>query len=82
MLKYEGIAKVGDRIRAYHFEPFEGRPKYYVEGVVDSIKINSANVKCFRIKCDVDTLWPEQKPDWYDVSMGLLFDWEGRIEVL
>ena len=37
MLKYEGIAKVGDKIRAYDFEPLYPRPARYIEGVVKQV---------------------------------------------
>ena len=34
MLKFESVAKVGDFIRAYDFEPMPGRPDHYVTGRV------------------------------------------------
>ena len=48
--KYENIAKVGDRIRAWDFERMEGRRDRYVEGLV--IETNS---DYFVIECDKDT---------------------------
>ncbi len=37
-LKYEGLAKVGDRIKAYHFKPCPGRPERWLEGTVAEVK--------------------------------------------
>ena len=34
MLKFENIAEVGDTIKAYDFEPMEGRPDYFLVGTV------------------------------------------------
>lgn len=37
MLKYEGMFAVGERVRAYDFEPREGLPENYIEGVVSRV---------------------------------------------
>lgn len=34
MLKFENTAQIGDMIRAYDFEPIEGREEHYVTGRV------------------------------------------------
>ena len=37
MLKFENVARKGDMIRAYDFQPFPGRGECYVEGFVMDI---------------------------------------------
>lgn len=39
MLKYEGKFKVGQTIKAYDFQPIEGRGECYIEGVVIGAEI-------------------------------------------
>lgn len=33
-MKFENVAEVGQKIRAYDFQPIEGREDQYIEGVV------------------------------------------------
>lgn len=33
-MKYENVAEIGQKIRAYDFQPMEGRQDQYIEGVV------------------------------------------------
>ena len=42
MLKYERMFKVGDTIRAMDFEPRDGVPDRFIEGVVTDIRLEGA----------------------------------------
>ena len=54
MLKFEGIAKVGDIIRAYDFKPMAGRDDAFIEGVVIDANNNEQGYKAFKVKVTVD----------------------------
>jgi hypothetical protein len=83
MLKYANVAIVGDKIRAYDFEPIPGRPDRFVEGVVSQVDtIQGADV--FVIYCTADSS-PEQ-PGRVGMEMyiphELGFDWDGRVQLV
>jgi len=54
MLKFEGIAKVGDIIRAYDFRPMAGRDDAFIEGVVIDDNNNEQGFKAFKVKVTAD----------------------------
>ena len=54
MLKFEGIATVGDIIRAYDFKPMAGRDDAFIEGVVIDANSNESGFKSYKIKVTVD----------------------------
>ena len=53
-LKFENIAGIDDIIRAYDFQPMEGRPTRYVEGIVEGI-VDNIGYRAFKIFCTFDT---------------------------
>lgn len=55
MLKFENTAELGDRIRAYDFEPMPGRDDRFVEGVVIDKGYHPEGYKCYTILCDFDS---------------------------
>lgn len=85
MLKYQNVAKVGDRIRAYDFHE---NTEIYIEGKVTGIRDHEASYFAFIIIVDKD-IWPDQKPNSPSrvgtkmyVPMETLHDWEGRVTKL
>lgn len=94
MLKFEDKFKVGDTIRAYDFNPIEGRRDCFVEGVV-----TEANMKCnndgwggfaaYVIDCTVDS-WDEDGKSSHSrvgetifVPMEVdMFEYDGRIALV
>ena len=54
MLKFEGIAKVGDIIRAYDFRPMAGRDDAFVEGIVEKTNCNESGFSSYKITVTVD----------------------------
>ena len=54
MLKFEGIAKVGDIIRAYDFKPMAGRDDAFVEGIVEKTNCNESGFSSYKITVTVD----------------------------
>ena len=66
---------VGDRLRAYDFEPMPDRSKRYIEGTVRSL-INGTYI----VEVEVDTLYSSSDARTeVIVPMKTLFDWEGRV---
>ena len=54
MLKFEGIAKVGDIIRAYDFKPMAGRDDAFIEGIVENANSNEFGFSAYKITVTVD----------------------------
>jgi len=54
MLKFEGIAKVGDIIRAYDFAPCAGRDDAYLEGVVEDVNNNEMGYIAYKVTVTAD----------------------------
>jgi hypothetical protein len=54
MLKFEGIANVGDIIRAYDFKPMAGRDDAFIEGIVIDANNNESGFKSFKIQVTAD----------------------------
>ena len=54
LLKFEGIAKVGDIIRAYDFRPMAGRDDAFVEGIVEKTNCNESGFSSYKITVTVD----------------------------
>lgn len=82
MLKYEHIAD-GAYIRAFDFEPLEGREPRYIEGTITG-RLHVQGVKVFQVEVKVDTAFTRVHsrvglPIY--VPMETLFDYDGRIEV-
>jgi hypothetical protein len=54
MLKFEGVAKVGDIIRAYDFKPCAGRDDAFIEGVVEKANCNESGFNSYKVTVTVD----------------------------
>lgn len=54
MLKFEGVAKVGDTIRAYDFKPCAGRDDAFIEGIVIDDNNNESGFKSFKVEVTAD----------------------------
>jgi hypothetical protein len=54
MLKFEGIATVGDIIRAYDFKPCAGRDDAFIEGVVENANCTEPGFKCYKVTVTAD----------------------------
>ena len=54
MLKFHGVAKVGDCIRAYDFKPCRGREDAYIEGVVESANNTEMGFRAYKITVTAD----------------------------
>lgn len=76
-LKFEGVAKVGDRIKAFDHQPIEGRPEIYITGQIRETALN-CGAKCFVVVCDYDTHSDRVGQDVY-VPMETSFDFNDRV---
>jgi hypothetical protein len=54
MLKFTGVAKVGDIIRAYDFKPMAGRDDAFIEGIVIDADNMEGGYKAFKIEVTAD----------------------------
>lgn len=84
MLKYENIAEIGDVIKAFDFQPMEGRGDRYVEGVVLS-KTEHNGAAVYMIRVTVDSA---EHGEWTRVGEQVFvpfettFDFDGRVELI
>ena len=84
MLKFEGIA-VGTKIRAYDFEPMEGRRDRYVEGRILRTETTELGADFYVIECEEDSAFG---PDYNRIGlevyvpMELFMDFDGRVTPL
>jgi hypothetical protein len=84
MLKYQNLAQIGDRIRAYDFR---GGKDYYIEGVVrakGAIRNPQGNYLMYEgytIDIDVDTLGGREGDEGY-VPFETTMDYDERIELV
>ncbi len=61
-LKFAKTAEVGDRIRAWDFEPMEGRPDMYIDGeVIEKGFVKNMGAAAYTIKCDFDSSAEKRK---------------------
>jgi hypothetical protein len=83
MLKYQNLAQIGDRIRAYDFG---GGKDYYIEGTVTAkgaIKSPQGFMlyEGYTIDIDVDTLGDRVGDTGY-VPFETTFDYDERVELV
>ena len=83
MLKYQNLAQVGDRIRAYDFR---GNREAYIEGVVRAKgTIHTPRgvlmYTGYTIDIDVDTLGGREGDEGY-VPFESTFDYDERVELV
>jgi len=63
MLKFDGIA-IGSRIKAFDFEPIEGRPDCYIEGeVIQVTQVGGPfGYKAYEVFCEYDSWFKDGDP--------------------
>jgi hypothetical protein len=80
-LKFEGIAQVGDTIRAYDFEPMAGRPDHYIEGVVCELTtVKPHGYKAYDIRLTYDSMGVRPIGTAVYVPMETGMDYDNRVE--
>lgn len=80
MLKFEGKFSVGDRIRAYDFEPRVGVPDRFVEGVITEVGNDFNGVAGYVVKVDVDSVFTKNPREEIIAPYECLFmEFDGRI---
>jgi hypothetical protein len=55
MLKFETIATIGEKIRAYDFEPMHGREECFIEGFIQAIT-SERGYSAFEVLCVRDSM--------------------------
>lgn len=79
--KFEGFM-VGDKVRAYDFEPMEGRKPRYVEGIISEVREKGTSEHQYShyvIIVDVDTLFDECPRGTVYAPMETSMDFDNRI---
>lgn len=86
-MKYENVAEIGEKIRAYDFQPMEGRDDQYIEGVVlDKGWVVSPNggqqlFKGYTIEIDADgDNDGDRIGETGFVPFETTFDFDGRVQ--
>jgi hypothetical protein len=81
-LKFEGVAMVGDTIRAYDFEPIKGRLDSYIEGDVREIveAVTPFGYKAYHVILTYDSFGRRPRGTSIYVPMETTFDWENRVQ--
>lgn len=81
-LKFEGVAEVGDKIRAYDFEPMEGRPDRYIEGVVREVVqwVRAGGYKAYDIVLTYDSMGGRPIGTAIYVPMEIGMDFDIRVQ--
>lgn len=79
MLKFEGFT-TGQKIRAFDFEPMEGRRDRYVEGEI--IEVVYGDFYAYRVQVEVDTMAPAGARTEVLVPFETTFDFDGRVVLL
>lgn len=82
-LKFEGFA-IGDRIKAFDFEPRPGRKDRYVVGrIIEVVRNGSENLPFahYWIRVERDTSYTDElRRKYVAVPMETTFDYDGRVE--
>lgn len=89
VLKFSGL-EVGQRIRAYDFEPLPHRKERYAEGVIAEVltpdemqRREMQPVAAYRVVVDVDTVFTENpRPEVFVPFECGMFEWDGRVVVI
>jgi hypothetical protein len=84
MLKYAKTARVGDRIRAYDFQPIPGRGACYIEGPVIAIS-DEMGFDAFVVSCEIDKFGGEFSDSRVGCKIYVphqigITEFEGRVE--
>lgn len=77
-LKFEGF-QTGDRIRAYDFEPCEGRRDRYIIGTILEVDAWHLGALCYRVEVENDTTFYNNPRDVVFVPYECIFDYDGRV---
>lgn len=77
-LQFDETAEVGDRLRAFDFQPCKGRRDRFIEGEV--VGKSYDGVYCYMVKVDKDSTHDGGRiGDEILVPFGMTFDFDGRV---
>jgi len=79
MLKFENVAEVGDSVKAYDFQPMEGRPDRFLVGKVTAKGKTPLGFAGYTVTVTESSI-PNRVGEEMFVPFGMVFDeWEGRV---
>ena len=79
MLKFENVAEVGDSIKAYDFQPIDGRPDRFLVGTVTSKGKTPLGFAGYTVTVTESSI-PNRVGEEMLVPFGMVFDeWDGRV---
>ena len=81
MLKYENVAEVGDVVKAYDFEPMEGRPDRFLVGTVTAKGKTPLGFARYTVTVtESPSPLSNRVGEEMFVPFGIAFDdWDGRV---
>lgn len=82
MLKYENVAKIGDTIKAFDFEPMEGRPDMFLIGKVIDKGITENGYAAFTVEVTESPEHEKRVGATMFVPFESFMDYEGRVTLV
>lgn len=80
-LKFEDVANIGDKIKAYDFQPRRARENRFVVGtVIDKGFDDHMHAYIYKVRVEEDTLFPENPRSVVGVPFEILFDYDHRVQ--
>ena len=82
MLKFENLAEVGNKIKAYDFQPREGHREHFLEGIVVNKGKTPFGFAAYHVLVTESTI-PNRVGEEMLVPFGMVFDeWDGRVSLV
>ena len=82
MLKFENVAEVGNKIKAYDWQPMEGRPDHFLVGIVVNKGMTPMGFGAYSVIVTESTI-PNRVGEEMFVPFGMVFDeWDGRVSLV
>ena len=83
MLKFENVAEVGNKIKAYDFQPMEGRPDRFLVGIVTNKGKTPLGFAGYTVTVTESAGYAERVGLEMFVPFGMVFDeWDGRVSLV
>ena len=82
MLKFENVAEVGNKIKAYDFQPREGHPDKFLIGIVVNKGKTPLGFAAYSVIVTESSI-PNRVGEEMLVPFGMVFDeWDGRVSLV
>lgn len=83
MLKFENVAEVGNKIKAYDFQPRDGRPDYFLVGTVTNKGMTPLGFAGYTVTVTESPEHTVREGIEMFVPFEVMFDeWDGRVSLV